>query len=255
MDVSKTAPFELGDGRDACLLIHGFTGSPWDMRPLGESLAARGYYVRAVRLPGHGTSPEAMEHVTWRDWEQATEDALLSLHNFRQVFVAGLSMGALLSVLLASRHPDRVHGLALLAPAMRFRDRTLKLVELFWPVPFAPLLKPWVEKTSTDIEDESERAEAPVLPRFPTARLYDLLWLQKKARAAVGQVHAPSLIAVAEQDHVVAVEGGRELARMLVNAKVVRFIALKQGYHIMPRDRARSVLQREVAEFFDRLRE
>src|SRR5688572_17767016 len=59
MDPEKTAPFELGSGDDACLLLHGFTGSPWDMRPLGERLSERGYAVRAIRLPGHGSTPLA----------------------------------------------------------------------------------------------------------------------------------------------------------------------------------------------------
>ena len=89
MDPEKTAPFELGSGDDACLLLHGFTGSPWDMRPLGERLAARGLFVRAIRLPGHGSTPLAMAQVSHRDWEQASEDALLSLSGFRNVFVAG----------------------------------------------------------------------------------------------------------------------------------------------------------------------
>src|SRR5436309_331310 len=38
-----------------CLLVHGFTGTPEEMRPLGEALAARGFPVHAVRLAGHGT--------------------------------------------------------------------------------------------------------------------------------------------------------------------------------------------------------
>src|SRR2546427_411191 len=38
-----------------CLLVHGFTGTPEEMRPLGEALAARGFPVYAVRLAGHGT--------------------------------------------------------------------------------------------------------------------------------------------------------------------------------------------------------
>jgi len=95
MDPEKTAPFELGSGEDACLLLHGFTGSPWDVRPVGERLAARGMFVRAIRLPGHGTTPEAMTAVSHRDWEQAGEDALRSLSSYRNVFVAGLSVGAL----------------------------------------------------------------------------------------------------------------------------------------------------------------
>ena len=37
---------------------HGFTATPDEMRPLGEALAARGFRVEGVRLPGHGTSVE-----------------------------------------------------------------------------------------------------------------------------------------------------------------------------------------------------
>src|SRR4029450_3115001 len=103
MHPEKTAPFELGRGEDACLLLHGFTGSPWDVRPLGERLAARGLYVRAIRLPGHGSTPLPSAQASHRDWEQAAEDALLSLSTSRHVFVAGLSVGALLAVVLAAR--------------------------------------------------------------------------------------------------------------------------------------------------------
>src|SRR5438270_13533902 len=109
MDLEKTRPFELGaaEAPDACLLIHGFTGSPWDMRPLGDALAARGYRVKGVRLPGHGGEPEAMAGVSARDWEEACETALDSLASTPRVFVAGLSMGALLALLLAARRPER----------------------------------------------------------------------------------------------------------------------------------------------------
>jgi len=42
LDPAKTAPFEMPGTRPACLLIHGFTGTPWDVRPLGEALARAG---------------------------------------------------------------------------------------------------------------------------------------------------------------------------------------------------------------------
>ena len=72
VDASSTAPFRLEPGnqhhaRAAVLLLHGFTGSPWEVRPLGESLAARGFHVLAPQLPGHGTTPEAMLYVTHVD--------------------------------------------------------------------------------------------------------------------------------------------------------------------------------------------
>lgn len=50
------APFILTGGDDGILLIHGFTGSPAEMRPLGCYLHERGLTVSAPLLPDHGTT-------------------------------------------------------------------------------------------------------------------------------------------------------------------------------------------------------
>lgn len=254
MDPEKTAPFELGSGEDACLLLHGFTGSPWDVRPLGERLAARGMFVRAIRLPGHGTTPEAMTAVSHRDWEQAAEDALRSLSSYRNVFIAGLSVGALLAVVLAARHQERVNGLGLMAPALRFLGRDVRLLERFQRWPVWELVKPSVEKTGTDIEDPTMRAQAPILPSFPIARLRDVFTLQKMAREALPLVQAPVFVAVADRDNVVDQAGARELVRGLSKAPAVRFIRLTEGAHIIPRDKGGELAAAEMGEFFDRVR-
>ncbi len=254
MDPVKAAPFELGRGQDAVLILHGFTGSPWDVRPLGEALARHDFFVRGIRLPGHGLSPEAMLGVTWRDWERATSEALDALSGYRRVFVAGLSMGALLSVLLAASAPQRIHGIALLAPALRFRERTHGLLRAFRHVPLLHLVRPWIHKSATDLADPAALAEAPILRRWPSERLYDLWTIQDRAREALERVTAPALIAVSAKDHVAAPEGGAELARGLVNARHVRFLRFERGFHIMPRDLDREVVCDEVRQFFDRCR-
>jgi len=50
------------------LLVHGLTDSPYSMRTIGEDLRGRGYYVVALRVPGHGTVPAGLTDVTWEDW-------------------------------------------------------------------------------------------------------------------------------------------------------------------------------------------
>ncbi|MHB8878480.1 MAG: alpha/beta hydrolase, partial [Myxococcaceae bacterium] len=170
----------------------------------------------------------------------------------RRVFVCGLSMGALLAVLLAARHAGEVSGLALLAPALRFRGPTMALLRAVRRLPVLELARPWVRKTGIDIEDEAERAAAPVLPAFPSVRLRDVFELQDAVRSALPRVTAPTLIAVAARDHVVSAGGGRELARGLVNARPVRFIRLLEGSHQMARDKGRATLAAEVCGFFTR---
>src|SRR5438552_15796444 len=88
-------PFALGDGPDACLLLHGLTGSPAEMRPVGEALAGAGFRAIGPVLPGHGTTPVDLYGVTRGDVIRAAESALLSLRGERRICLCGLSMGRL----------------------------------------------------------------------------------------------------------------------------------------------------------------
>ena len=53
------------------LLIHGLTDSPYSMRAVAHALSAQGYYVLALRMPGHGTVPAALTRTTAEDWMAA----------------------------------------------------------------------------------------------------------------------------------------------------------------------------------------
>src|SRR6185436_16652224 len=100
---SSTAadPFALGSGPDACLLLHGLTGSPAEVRPVGEALARAGFRAVGPVLPGHGGRAEDLYTVRRSDLIHAAEAALLGLSGARRIFICGLSAGALLTIHLA----------------------------------------------------------------------------------------------------------------------------------------------------------
>jgi len=54
--------------RGGALLVHGMTDAPYSMRPLAALLEREGWYVLAVRMPGHGTVPAALVTAQWEDW-------------------------------------------------------------------------------------------------------------------------------------------------------------------------------------------
>ena len=234
------------------LLLHGFTGSPWEVRPLGEALAARGFHVEAPCLPGHGGAPEAMEAVTWRDWVQAADAALGAAVRAARapVAIAGLSMGSLLALLLASRRPADVTGLVLLAPVVRFRAWNVRLLRAVRTTPLRRAFPRWVHKRTTDLSLPEARDEAPLLRRYPLARVLDLLTVQDLAWLAVPRVQCPALVVAAAHDHVVALSGVEELAQRLQRA---RLVVLQRGWHIVPRDADRALAITEAATFLDAL--
>jgi esterase/lipase len=55
-------PFTWRGNGPAALLVHGFPGTPAEMRPLAESLHAQGWTTQGVLLPGFGPDfPSLME--------------------------------------------------------------------------------------------------------------------------------------------------------------------------------------------------
>jgi len=113
--------------RGAALLVHGLTDSPYAMRRLAETLYRCDYYVLALRLPGHGTVPAGLRHVTWIDWyaavELAAQHAAARAGSAKPFLVGGFSTGAALGTLYTIRSLDdtalpRPSQLVLLSPAI-----------------------------------------------------------------------------------------------------------------------------------------
>lgn len=123
-------PFLLEAGDCALLLIHGFTGSPGHMRPVGEAVHAAGFTVRGIALPGHCQSIEAMEQSDWKQWLACCRDAMRQMQaKYRRVSVGGLSMGGILSLLMAEEFSPA--SVVLFAPALKYKRAANKLSP--WP--------------------------------------------------------------------------------------------------------------------------
>ena len=254
LDDAKTASFTLGpalpEADVAVLLLHGFTGSPWELRPVGDALAARGAHVLCPRLPGHGTTPEAMLWAGLTEWLRAATGALASLQGARKVAVIGLSMGGLLAMVLAAAHRARVQGLVLLAPALELKAREARALRTLRWLPGLQIKERWVIKKGTDIESDEVRATAPVLPRYPLARVFDLFELADLATEAEPRITCPSLVIAAVNDHVVDTRAVLALQERLPFS---RRVLLQRGFHIIPRDTDRAVALTEIAHFVEEL--
>jgi len=113
--------------RGAALLLHGLTDSPYSLRSIGEHLAARGFEVVGLRLPGHGTAPSALLSFQIEDMQAAVRLAVRDLHSRgasdRPLYLVGYSNGAALAVDYALAALDdatlpRPAGLVLISPAI-----------------------------------------------------------------------------------------------------------------------------------------
>jgi alpha-beta hydrolase superfamily lysophospholipase len=130
LDTPYNRSFEVapdGEPRGSVLLMHGLSDSPYHMRGLAEVFRSEGYYVVALRLPGHGTVPSGLREVRWQDWYAAVEAAAKYTAarggNGKPFYIGGFSTGAALATLYSVKSLDdsalpRPRGLYLLSPAI-----------------------------------------------------------------------------------------------------------------------------------------
>lgn len=102
--IAGAEPFYHRSGPVGCLLLHGFTSSPQELRELGDYLAEREITVLCPLLPGHGTNPLDMNKIRCEQWYRTSDDAYAKLSaECKEVFICGLSMGGLLTWRLGSQ--------------------------------------------------------------------------------------------------------------------------------------------------------
>ena len=120
------------------LLVHGLGDSPGSFSDIGAQLASRGYRVRTLLLPGHGTQPSDMLEVNIADWRSTVaQQVALLRQDVDQVYLGGFSTGANLVLDYAMDDP-RIAGLLMFSPAFKARNRFI------WLLPWLAYVKPWL---------------------------------------------------------------------------------------------------------------
>ena len=194
---TNAQPFCLEGGEHGILLLHGFTGSAGHMRPIGEELNQMGFTVLGIQLPGHGTRMEDMQSVHWQDWLQAAKEGVLSLkERCDTVSVAGLSMGGVLTLLLAQQ--TRINAAIVISTPIALKNRLASLAplaSLFTPVTY------W--KGDEQREKLLDQHYDYGYPGFPTAKIGDLMHLIRLARRNLFAVTCPTLVVQSRADHTV----------------------------------------------------
>ena len=191
-------PYWLGQGSRGVLLLHGFAGTPPELRGLGDWLARRGFLVYAPLLSGHGTTPEEMALTTRHDWIRSAARALDELRErCPHVGVAGQSMGGTLALHLAATRPE-VEAVVSQAGLLWIRDWRLRVL------PIAKSLIRWEEPSEeVDLYRVDGIAELHSYPRRPTAAILELVRLGRQVHHELGAVVQPLLVLHGGRDSVV----------------------------------------------------
>jgi len=248
-----TGEFFLAGARTSVLLIHGLSGTPFEMRFLGERLNASGARVYGVRLAGHAGTFEELGAASCEQWYAS---ALKSFERLRQcgepVVVAGLSMGAVLAARLAADRGLEIAGIVMLAPAFflpLWVRAPLKALRTLGPLTDRIYLR----GRGSDIRDDDARAIHPSARLMPLSSVLELLKLSAAVRPRLGQITQPVLIIHGRHDHTCPMRRNVNFLMKHLGSTQKRALILENSFHLITVDSEKERVASEVIAFVDRL--
>ena len=237
--MSGAEPFLFPGGANGILLVHGFTGTPAEMRLLGEHLHAAGYTVLGIRLPGHGTSPYDMVHTNWRHWYGSVVDGLTLLRGLcTNIQVVGLSMGGLLALKLAAEYS--VDSVSALSTPVFLTNKRIKFLPLY------RLFHRFVPKKRRDYDIDPQYFIG--YDTTPLSCLSSLLEFIRIVADDVRNIHCPVLLVQSKRERTVKPASATYLLERIGSPQKEIFWLEKSG-HVVTIDIEREIVFRRVADF------
>lgn len=242
-------------GQTGCLLIHGFTGTPKEMRWMGEYLNQHGLTCLGIRLAGHATRPKDMIRSRWTDWTASVEDGYSLLRNsVDKIFLIGLSMGGVLSLFMSTRleaYPEGIKGVVAISTPYHLPQEPPG-----WWIRFMSYFKPFLRKDrkspGSDWFDKGAYKDHVSYPLNPVRSAVELKLLLEKMRAALPKINVPVLLIHSKDDRYVLPENLEHIyADIHVSDKTKLYVT--ESGHVVTRDAARHQVFEAALNFIRRV--
>ena len=284
--IRRRNPVELADrgislsAENGCLvlLLHGLTGTPTELGYLAYHLRHRGgHSVRVPRLANHGQPLGVLARTTWRHLHASAKEAFLEARRAARaqnlpLVVGGLSLGAILALMLAAEYPEDVAGVACLSPTLFYDGWNVpwyhKLIPL---VSYTPLkyFSYFRESAPYGLKDEELRGKiasqyektslrdsagsaALGYAHFPVRLFCEMRPLVALCKRLLPAVTSPVLLVQAEHDDMTSPRNA-EFIRDRVGSARRETMLLKNSYHLVTVDLERSSVADRLRTFCDSL--
>lgn len=195
----KAWPFHIKKGNDTlAILVHGFTGTPYDLWVLADFLALNQVDVVVPLLAGHGGSTKRLAATNADDWLNSLEKYLLdNLGKYKRIFFVGYSFGANLSFNLTIKYKEHITGVISLGlPIFMRNEKRIRLL-----LPLAKIFKKtykkyWLsEEEENNIKDEGRHNHIPI-----NSIIYFYNFIDQHTKKELSQITLPVLVIHSRDD-------------------------------------------------------
>ncbi|UJL47036.1 alpha/beta fold hydrolase [Virgibacillus sp. NKC19-16] len=226
-----------------CLIIHGFTGGPYEVDPLARFLKDNtDWHIEVPTLPGHGRNLD-LKDISYRKWINAAEDVLKRLNReYDRIYLIGFSMGGMIASYLAAKY--KVDNLVLLAPSgkfLSFRQMTLDIASVA-----ADGMRGNLGKNKLYLHYKKKMEAA-----IPFKANIEFVKLVKFTRRYLKKVKSPVLIAQGQQDGMVPYKTAYYLDKE-ISSKQKEVVFFERSRHLICLGDDKDTLNQMVYEFLVR---
>ncbi len=237
----NTKAFYFEGGEKACLLVHGFTGTPAHMLPLGKFLYENGFATKAVLLKGHGTTVEDMRETNYDDWFASVESGYQELKaKYKTVYVIGFSMGGILTLQLARKY--NIAKIVTIAAPMRVFD---KLAKWTWIAKYFMKYKAWGEAEDPEQDDKKYIIR---YDKVPVNGAADMMKAMKKNKRRLAKIDSDVLVIQPRKDKSV-MPISAEIIYNNISSKQKKLVWLENSYHGCTLGKEKNIIHEEILSF------
>jgi carboxylesterase len=220
------------------------------MSYLGRHLADKGYSVLGVRLAGHATQPADLIRTRWQDWLASVEDGWhLLKDNTDQIFVIGLSMGGVLSLLFASEFP--VAGVVAMATPYKIILQGWQRHISQFLIPLS-IIKPYIKKGPPNWFNPEALKERVAYDVNVTRSMQELKLLLAEMDASLPKINVPALLIHSEDDGYVSPRNMPEIYTALGSTDK-KMMMISKNSHVITEDGDREQVFELITDFITRI--
>lgn len=241
--IKGAEPLFIKGNQVGFLFIHGFTASPYEGREIAVRLNKQeGWTVSVPLLPGHGTSPENLRGLTWKDWYGFARQKVIELMDpCEKIFVCGQSMGGSIALCLAAEYP--INGLISLAGAAFLKDWRLILL------PLARHVMTYNHKSrGPDIRNVALKNEVPTYSKYPVRSVDQFLQLLRYTRSELNKITAPALLLHSRHDRTIHFSNLQYIYDHIASRQK-QMVVLQDSYHVISIDIEKEIVFEKIHSF------
>jgi len=270
-EIPNTSFFLPGD-KNLCFLIHGLTGTAREMSSIAQRLNKQGFSVACPLMANHDKSISCLKRTSWQTlYDSMRSEFIKYLNDYESIFIAGLSFGALIGIMLAHEFPNKVKALNCFSPTLFFDGWGNPKSRIFLPLAYKTPFKYWIyfkeeypygiknQRLRTKIESfykvaklfDYSKVHLYGYPVIPVSCMYQNELLAKKVISILKNIKTPIQLLQARDDDVTSPKNSHYIYDR-IGSQDKEIVFLENSYHIITADQERDKVAEKTITFFQK---